>query len=73
MSSSNSAPSLSARSESFRRTSIVSEIEASSDGNGYEVAKRLREANTRSPRLVALSGHGDNQSRQQARDAGFDD
>lgn len=41
--------------------------------NGYEVARRLRaDPVTRDALLIALSGYGQNEDRQRARDAGFD-
>jgi len=42
--------------------------------DGYEVASRLRQQNSRAtPHLIALTGYGQEQDRQQARQAGFDD
>jgi CheY-like chemotaxis protein len=41
--------------------------------NGYEVAKRLREASPKSgPVLVALTGWGTEDDKRQANDVGFD-
>jgi len=41
--------------------------------NGYEVARRLRaDPATRDALLIALSGYGQDEDRQRARDAGFD-
>ena len=39
--------------------------------NGYEVAKRLRQEGT-SAHLVALTGYGQPEDEQRAKDAGFD-
>jgi PAS domain S-box-containing protein len=40
--------------------------------DGYEVAKRLRQANPEGLVLVALTGFGEDEDRRRARDAGFD-
>jgi CheY-like chemotaxis protein len=41
--------------------------------DGYEVARRLRERlpDERSPRLIALTGYGDEKTRQYVQKAGF--
>jgi CheY-like chemotaxis protein len=40
--------------------------------NGYEVARRLREQPDRHYRLIALTGWGQHEDRERAREAGFD-
>jgi PAS domain S-box-containing protein len=40
--------------------------------NGYEVARRLREHSDRRYRLIALTGWGQDEDRERAREAGFD-
>jgi CheY-like chemotaxis protein len=41
--------------------------------DGYEVAKRVRDAQAASIRLIALSGHGLTEDRSRASEAGFDE
>jgi len=41
--------------------------------SGYEVAERLRDEHANAMRLVALTGHGQEQDRRRASEAGFDD
>jgi CheY-like chemotaxis protein len=41
--------------------------------DGYEVARRARAHDTRRPVLIALTGYGQPEDRQRAREAGFDD
>jgi two-component system CheB/CheR fusion protein len=43
------------------------------DMNGYELAKRLRASIDHGLQLVAVSGYGEADAQQRARDAGFDD
>jgi two-component system, sensor histidine kinase len=40
--------------------------------DGYEVARRLRDALGNGPRLIALTGYGQPEDRRLSRDAGFD-
>jgi CheY-like chemotaxis protein len=41
--------------------------------DGYEVARRARSHDKRRPVLIALTGYGQPEDRQRAREAGFDD
>ena len=40
--------------------------------DGYETARRIRKRLGHAVRLIALTGYGDPEARQQAHDAGFD-
>jgi len=42
------------------------------DINGYEVAGKLRSELTYSPFIIALTGYGQYEDREKAREAGFD-
>jgi signal transduction histidine kinase len=53
---------------------VVSDLKLPGDLTGYEIARGLRRApQTSKIRLIALSGFGDDQSRQLAKSAGFDE
>jgi signal transduction histidine kinase len=53
---------------------VVSDLKLPGDLTGYEIARGLRRApETSKIRLIALSGFGDDQSRQLAKSAGFDE
>jgi signal transduction histidine kinase len=57
----------------FRPHAIVSDLKLPGDLTGYEIARFLRSnPQTANIRLIALSGYGDDQSRQLAQQAGFD-
>jgi signal transduction histidine kinase/ActR/RegA family two-component response regulator len=60
--------------EALRLRPDVAVIDVGLPGlNGYEVAKRIRDAQLASIRLIALSGHGLPQDRSRASEAGFDE
>jgi CheY-like chemotaxis protein len=60
--------------EALRLRPDVAVIDVGLPGlDGYEVAKRIRDAQLASIRLIALSGHGLPQDRSRASEAGFDE
>jgi len=60
--------------EALRLRPDVAVIDVGLPGlDGYEVAKRIRDAQVASIRLIALSGHGLPQDRSRASEAGFDE
>ena len=65
-------PSALARAETFQPSTVLLDI-GLPVMDGYEVAKRLRSASAghRVPRLLALTGYGNEADRERSRDAGF--
>jgi CheY-like chemotaxis protein len=59
--------------ESWNPDVVVSDIGLPGQFDGYALATQLRRSSARpTPRLIALSGYGDDESRRRSRDAGFD-
>lgn len=57
--------------EEFKPTVVLLDI-GMPKLSGYEVARRIRELRGAAPRIIAITGWGQEEDRQRAREAGFD-